>query len=101
VYADKAYDSSARRELLARKGIGDGIMRRARWGTAHRPDPKLVARNLRLSPIRSAVERSFAAMKQWYGYQRVRYRGLARNGLQLHLMCIAINLRRALVLSPV
>ena len=34
-----------------------------------------------------------------YGYRRVRYRGLARNGLQLHLICIAINLRRALVLS--
>jgi len=99
VYADKAYDSNARRELLARLGIGDGIMRRARWGTARRPDPKLVARNLKLSPIRSAVERSFAAMKQWYGYQRVRYRGLARNGLQLHLICIAINLRRALVLN--
>jgi transposase, IS5 family len=99
VYADKAYDSIARRELLRRMGIGDGIMRRARWGTARHPDPKLVARNLTLSPIRSAVERSFAAMKQWYGYRRVRYRGLARNRLQLHLMCIAINLRRALVLS--
>jgi transposase, IS5 family len=99
VYADKAYDSNARRELLARLGIDDGIMRRARWGTARRPDPKLVARNLKLSPIRSAVERSFAAMKQWYGYQRVRYRGLARNRLQLHMMCIAINLRRALVLG--
>jgi len=99
VYADKAYDSNARRELLARWGIGDGIMRRARWGTARHPDPALVARNLKLSPIRSAVERSFAAMKQWYGYQRVRYRGLARNGLQLHLICIAINLRRALVLG--
>src|SRR5260370_447799 len=99
VYADKAYDSKARRELLARMGIGDGIMRRARWGTARQPDPQLVARNLSLSPIRSAVERSFAAMKQWYGYRRVRYRGLARNALQLHMMCIAINLRRALVLG--
>jgi IS5 family transposase len=99
VYADKAYDSTARREKLRRMGIGDGIMRRARWGTARHPDPALVARNLSLSPIRSAVERSFAAMKQWYGYRRVRYRGLARNGLQLHLMCIAINLRRALVLG--
>src|SRR5208283_1252147 len=98
-FADKAYDSNARREKLARMGIGDGIMRRARWGTARRPDPALVERNLSLSPIRSAVERSFAAMKQWYGYRRVRYRGLARNALQLQVMCIAINLRRALVLG--
>ena len=101
VYADKAYDSNARRELLAAMGIGDGIMRRARWGTARNPEPELVARNASLSPIRSAVERSFAAMKQWYGYRRVRYRGLARNALQLHLMCIAINLRRALVLHAI
>jgi len=101
VYADKAYDSALRRELLAQLGIGDGIMRRARWGTARHPDPDLAARNARLSPIRSAVERSFAAMKQWYGYRRVRYRGLARNALQLHLMCIAMNLRRALVLGTV
>ena len=99
VYADKAYDSSARRQLLARMGIGDGIMRRARWGTACNPDPALVARNSSLSPIRSAVERSFAAMKQWYGFSRVRYRGLARNALQLDLICIAMNLRRALVLG--
>lgn len=99
VYADKAYDSAARRELLGQLGIGDGIMRRARWGTARNPDPELTARNARLSPIRSAVERSFAAMKQWYGFRRVRYRSLARNALQLHLICIAMNLRRALVLG--
>ena len=98
VYADKAYDSAARRELLERLGIGDGIMRRARWGIARNPQPELAARNARLSPIRSAVERSFAAIKQWYGFRRVRHRGLARNALQLHLICIAINLRRALVL---
>jgi IS5 family transposase len=99
VYADKAYDSAARRQLLEQLGIGDGIMRRARWGTARNPDSELVARNARLSPIRSAVERSFAAIKQWYGYRRVRYRGLARNALQLQLICIAMNLRKALVLG--
>lgn len=98
VYADKAYDSAARREMLARLGIGDGIMRRARWGTARNPAAELVARNARLSPIRSAVERSFAAIKQWYGFRRVRYRGRPRNALQLDLICIAMNLRRALVL---
>jgi IS5 family transposase len=38
-------------------------------------------------------------MKQWYGFRRVRYRGFARNALQLHLICIAMNLRKALVLG--
>jgi len=98
VYGDKAYDSVARRELLARLGIADGIMRRAWWGTARNPSPELVARNRSLTRTRFAVERSFAWMKRWYGYRRMRYRGLVRNRLQLHLMCIALNLRRALAL---
>jgi len=98
VYADKAYDSMARRALLARLGIADGIMRRAWWGTARNPDPQLVARNRALAGVRFAVERSFATMKRWYGFHRVRYRGLARNGLQLYLLCSALNLRRALKL---
>jgi transposase, IS5 family len=98
VYGDKAYDSAARRALLARLGIADGIMRRAPWGTARNADPELVARNRSLTRTRFAVERTFAWMKRWYGYRRVRYRGLVRNGLQLHLMCIALNLRRALTL---
>jgi len=44
-------------------------------------------------------ERTFAILKRWYGYTRVRYRRLARNALQLQLLCVAMNLRRALVLS--
>ncbi|HYB91692.1 MAG TPA: IS5 family transposase [Candidatus Binataceae bacterium] len=99
VLADKAYDSSARRELLARLGIADGIMRRAWWGTARNPDPQLTARNRALARIRWRVERTFALMKLHYRYRRVRYRGLLRNRVQLVTMCIAINLKRALVLS--
>ena len=72
-------------------GVHGGALRR-------NPDPELVARNRSLTRTRFAVERSFAWMKRWYGYRRVRYRGLVRNGLQLHLMCIALNLRRALAL---
>jgi len=101
LFADKAYDSAARRELLGRLGIADGIMRRAWWGSvrAGRPDPQLVARNQALSKVRYQVERVFAVMKRGYQYRRVRYRGLVRNRTQLLIMCIAINLRRALILS--
>ena len=38
-------------------------------------------------------------MKRGYGYRRVRYLGLARNEVQLQALCVAINLRRALVLG--
>ena len=40
-------------------------------------------------------------MKQAYGYRQVRYLGLARNSVQLQLLCAAINLRRALALGLV
>lgn len=50
-------------------------------------------------PIRANVERVFGPLKRSYGYRRVRYRGLERNRSHLHLLCIAINLRRAEVLT--
>jgi IS5 family transposase len=97
VYADKGYHGWWYRQELARRGIGDGIMRsaarRVRLTAADH------ARNRAIGQIRAAVERSFATLKHWYGYRRVRYRSLARNGLQLQLLALAVNLRRALVLT--
>jgi IS5 family transposase len=57
------------------------------------------ARNRAIGQIRAVVERSFATLKRRYGYRWVRYRSLARNGLQLQLLALAVNLRRALVLT--
>jgi IS5 family transposase len=60
------------------------------------------ARNRAVAPIRAPVERSFAILKRWYGYRRVRYRSLVKNTLQLQLqlqlLALALNLRRALAL---
>jgi transposase, IS5 family len=96
VYADKGYDGWWYRQALALRGIEDGIMAASYW---RRPlDAAGHARNRALAPLRAPVERSFAILKRWYGYRRVRYRSLARNALQLHLLALAMNLRRALVL---
>jgi transposase, IS5 family len=96
VYADKGYESRWYRERLAEQGIADGVMR----CDFHRRrlTPEEHARNRALGRLRAPVERSFAILKRWYGYRRVRYRSLVRNALQLQLLCIALNLRRALVL---
>jgi IS5 family transposase len=63
---------------LAGAGIADGIMYR---GHARRP---LTAwqrwMNTALAPIRSQVERAFGTLKHRYGWRRVRYHGLRRNG---------------------
>ena len=96
VYADKAYDTAARHAALAARGIGDGIMRR---GNRRPLGAAEVARNRALVPIRSAIERVFGTLKRHYGWTRVRYRGLARNATHLDLLCLALNLRRADVLT--
>ena len=94
VYADKAYENRVRRQRLKQAGIKDRIMHRSHKHQDGLPHWCHV-RNRLISPIRCNVERVFGLMKRTYGYRQVRYRGLVRNQLQLHLMCIAINLRRA------
>jgi len=93
VYADKAYDSQARREALTEAGIIAAVMYRRH--PCRRQPAWQKWMNVALTPIRCQVERLFGLMKRSYGYRRVRYRGLDRNRAQLLLMCMAINLRRA------
>lgn len=95
-YADKGYDGWWLSDRLAERGIADYIMHPNYWRRPLTADQKV--RNRTIAPVRAQVERTFAILKQWYGYTRVRYRCLARNGLQLQMLCIAMNLRRALVL---
>ena len=97
VYADRGYDGWWYKAELARRGIADGIM-----AGSYRQRPLAAqghARNRALAPLRAPVERSFAILKRWYGYRRVRYRSLVRNALQLQLLALALNLRRALALT--
>ncbi len=96
VYADTAYDSRAFRAQLAERGIADRVLRRSFRGRPLTLDA--MAANARHAPERVAIESLFGLMKRHYGYARVRYRSLVRNATQLQLLCMAINLRRAMVL---
>jgi len=98
LYADKAYDTKARRQLLAQLGVADHIMHRP---NKHHPvlAPELTARNKANAKVRCAVETVFAVLKRVYGYRRTRYFNLVRNQLQLTLLAICFNLRRALALT--
>lgn len=95
--ADRGYDGWWLCDRLAERGIAGRVMgmsyRRRRLAAAGE------ARNRAIASVRSQVERMFATLKPWYGYRRVRYRSLARNSLQLHLLCVAMNLLRTLVLA--
>jgi IS5 family transposase len=97
LYADKAYDTKARRAALKKAGAKDRI--------AHRPNKhhsltkRQDRRNKGIARRRAAVERVFAIAKRLMGWRRVRYIGLARNAAHFALLCIAINLKRLAVLT--
>lgn len=98
VYADKAYDSKARRERLKEMDIRDGIMRRHnRW---LRLGPWAVRRNAVISHRRAPIEPLFALFKRVYGFGRARYRGLMRNAAAFQLAATAINLQRWARMAP-
>lgn len=97
LYADKAYDTKARRAALKAAGAKDRI--------AHRPNKhhaltkRQEQRNDGIAFRRAPVERVFAIAKRLMGWRRVRYIGLARNAGHFDLLCTAINLKRLVVLS--
>jgi transposase, IS5 family len=97
VYADKAYDTKARRSRLKAAGIKDRIMHRPHKSRALSAHQRW--RNRLISPLRAAVEPVFGTLKRSYGYARVRYRSLRANATHFLLLCLAFNLRRAEVLT--
>ena len=76
----------------------DRIMHRP---NKHHPAPSFwqARRNRLITPIGTAVEGLLGTMKRSYGYCRVRYFSLAGNAVHFDLLGIAINLRRAEVLT--
>lgn len=97
VYADKAYDSRARRKRLKEMGIGNGIMRR---GHPSRPLTRYhIQRNKRIAKIRGTVEALISMYKNIYDLARARYRGLSRNSTAFHLAAIAMNLKRVAAMA--
>jgi len=94
VYADKAYDSKARRKLLKKLKIKNRIQRRA--NKHHRLSARQEHRNKLIGHVRGRVETVFGFFKRVWHYRHVRYFNLRRNAAQLALMCMAYNLSRAL-----
>ena len=99
VYADKAYDTRARRAALRERGIRDRIMRRWHWRWKP-PSRWQLRRNALLVARRAPIEPLFALLTTVYRFARARYPGLARNAAALHLAVTAMNLKRWTVLVP-
>lgn len=97
VYADKAYDKKQRRRDLQRRGVFAGLMHRP---NKHRPlTRRQKSFNNRIKGLRAPVEKTFGILKLHYRLRRTRYIGLIRTTVQITLACMAMNIKRALVLQ--
>jgi IS5 family transposase len=88
VYADKGYVGN--REAVTAKGIKDGIMAK---GTRGHPLLEVEKyRNGRIVKKRRIVEGVFGSWKQWYGWRKTKFIGIARNRLAVALTAVAWNM---------
>jgi IS5 family transposase len=91
VYADKAYDALSVEKAIEAAG---GTARLLRKGHRHLPAEKLEAHNRPLRPIRARIEKIFGTWKRSYRFRCMRWVGLAKAKLQVHLAVIAYNFKR-------
>lgn len=90
VWGDQAYrgQQSVIRKVARR--AKDFTNQRCRWGS--RVDERVRAMNRRKSSVRSKVEHSIAVIKRVFGFEKVRYRGLAKNLHRLQVTAGLANL---------
>lgn len=97
VWADAAYDTHARRARLKAEGRKVRIARRP---NKHHPLPERLKRYNRLiARRRSAVETTFATLKNRMKLTMIRYVGLAKAAAQVTMAAIAFNMRRWAVIT--
>ncbi len=90
VWGDQAYQghTDAIRSIAPR--ARDCTNRRCRFGK--RMDAAIAAKNRHKSSIRSKVEHTIGVIKRVFGFQKVRYRGLAKNLNRLEATAALVNL---------
>jgi len=92
VLADKGYVSASNSAALRARGLVDGIMEKAQRGRPLGFFSQL--RNRWISRYRFVVEQSAGLMKRHYGLSRARYKGSGKLELELHLVGMALNLKK-------
>ena len=59
---------------------------------------RLAAWNQPIHRVRGRIEKIFETWKRSYGLRRMRWRGLAKAAVQVHLTAIAYNMKRCLTI---
>lgn len=97
VFADSAYRGSHFSGAVRAKGGTPRVILTAMWGRDERETlARLDAWNQPIHRVRGRIEKIFGTWKRCYGLRRMRWRGLAKAAVQVHLTAIAYNLKRTL-----
>ena len=95
-FADSAYKSKERDNILKDKRVSNRILERAYRNKPLTEQQKIS--NRLVSGTRSIVERVFGVLKLHYAMGNARYLGLSRNKARLGLMCVAHNIKRGMTI---
>ena len=90
VYGDKAYASEAKKKEYEARGVKWCVNLKANRG--HQLNQEEVECNHKRSQIRAKVEHAFLVVKHLWRYQKVRYKGLYKNAVQLFSLFALANL---------
>jgi IS5 family transposase len=77
----KGYASDAKKRAAEATGVLWAVKEKAKPGG--RLTARQRARNHRVGKVRAKVEHVFRVIKCQFGYRKVRYRGIAKNGAQV------------------
>ena len=90
VYGDQAYKSQGAVIRAKAPKARDFTNRQCKW--KHYIDEAIKAKNRNKSRIRSRVEHAIGVIKRVFGFAKVRYRGLAKNGNRVFVTAALANI---------
>ena len=90
VFADKGYVNEKKKRAARRAGVYWAVKEKPKAG--RRLSSSQVKRNRRHGAIRAKVEYVFRVLKCQFGYRKVRYRGIDKNGAQVFTLLALANL---------
>ncbi len=90
VYGDKGYASDAKKCAAEDAGVLWAVKEKAKPGRGLTKRQRV--RNRHFGKVRAKVEHVFRVIKCQFGYRKVRYRGIAKNGAQVFALLALANL---------
>jgi IS5 family transposase len=90
VYGDKGYASEEKKRAAKEAGVLWAVKEKAKPGRGLSQRQR--ARNRRFGKVRAKVEHIFRIVKCQFGYRKVRYRGIQKNGAQVFALLALANL---------